>query len=354
MYERFFGLRERPFDLTPNPRFLVMTEGHREALSNLEYAIASRKGVTVLLGDAGCGKTTIIRTAIERQSSRVHCVHVTNPALTRDEFVETLARDFNLSEEARHSKATLLRELDDLLHARSAADETTVLVIDEAQSLSTELLEEIRLLANIETADDKLLSLVLAGQPELADHLNQADLRQLKQRVALRCELRPLTMAETLAYLAGRVRAAGGVASKIFTREAAALLHEYSGGIPRLINVIADNALLAAFGKQTTQVTSPLITEVASDFHLAHHAAPKRQVETADAIVSGAPAVAATVPDAPAPDSASLLTTVTAPIAFAPADESTEGAVPASSETQLFGTISAKRRFPFLGRRGTA
>jgi hypothetical protein len=121
-----------------------------------------------------------------------------------------------------------------------------------------------------------------------------------------------------------------------------------------ILALLKSHEALAAFGKQTTQVTSSLITEVASDFHLAHHAAPKRQVETADAIVSGAPAVAATVPDAPAPDSASLLTTVTAPIAFAPADESTEGAVPASSETQLFGTISAKRRFPFLGRRGTA
>src|SRR3954464_8203046 len=136
MYERFFNLRERPFDLTPNPRFLVMTEGHREALSNLEYAIASRKGITLLLGDAGCGKTTVIRTAIERQPSRVHCVHVTNPALTRDEFVETLATQFNLTGEARRSKATLLRELEELLHTRRAADETTVLVIDEAQSLS--------------------------------------------------------------------------------------------------------------------------------------------------------------------------------------------------------------------------
>src|SRR5689334_21624626 len=168
MYERFFGLRERPFDLTPNPRFLVMTEGHREALSNLEYAVAARKGITLLLGDAGCGKTTIIRAAIERQSTRVHSVHISNPALTRDEFVETLATHFGLSQSATVSKATLLREFEELLRVRRASDETTVLVFDEAQSLSHELLEEIRLLANIETADDKLVSLILAGQPELA------------------------------------------------------------------------------------------------------------------------------------------------------------------------------------------
>jgi general secretion pathway protein A len=226
MYERFFNFRERPFDLTPNPRFLVMTEAHREALSNLEYAIASRKGITLLLGEAGCGKTTVIRAAIDRQSARVHCVHVTNPALTRQEFVETLAVHFNLGEAARLSKATLLRELEILLRRRREADETTVLVIDEAQSLSNELLEELRLLANIETADDKLLSLILAGQPELADQLNQESLRQLKQRVALRCELRPLTIAETLSYLAGRVRAAGGVGSRVLTRPAGTRFHQ--------------------------------------------------------------------------------------------------------------------------------
>src|SRR6478672_12207578 len=189
MYERFFGLRERPFDLTPSPRFLVMTEAHREALSNLEYAVAARKGITLLLGDGGCGKTTIIRAAIDRQPSRVHFVHITNPALTRDEFVETLAERFGLTPEAGQSKARLVSELEALLRRRREQDETTVLVVDEAQSLSNELLEEIRLLANIETADEKLLSLVLAGQPELAGQLDQTSLRQLKQRIALRCEL---------------------------------------------------------------------------------------------------------------------------------------------------------------------
>ena len=345
MYERFFNLRERPFDLTPNPRFLVMTDGHREALSNLEYAIAARKGIALLLGDAGCGKTTIVRAAIERQPSRVHCVHVTNPALTRDEFVETLATQFQLTDAARRSKATLLSELEALLVRRREADETTVLVIDEAQSLSNELLEEIRLLANIETADDKLISLVLAGQPELSQQLNQESLRQFKQRVALRCELRPLTAPETLAYLAGRVRAAGGVASKMFTREAATLLHQYSGGIPRLVNVLADNALLAAFGKQSMQVTSQLVTDVARDFQLTASESHRNAVPT-----PGAPATIGSTAESTATPRPSL---------FAISDEPSGMPAPAADAAEpapntMFGSLSAKRLFPFLGRRGTA
>jgi general secretion pathway protein A len=348
MYEKFFGLRERPFDLTPTPRFLVMTEGHREALSNLEYAIAARKGITVLLGEAGCGKTTVIRAAIERQPSRVHCVHVTNPALTRNEFVETLAGHFGLSDPARQSKATLLRELEELLRRRRDADETTVLVVDEAQSLSKELLEEIRLLANIETEDDKLLSLILAGQPELSLQLNHPTLRQFKQRIALRCELRALTMPETLAYLAGRVRAAGGVASRLFTREAATLLHEHSGGIPRIINVLADNALLSAFGKQRTQITSDLVADVARDFNIGRATA-------APTTTNEAPPAPPAVASADAMPSSSLLAVTelpeSQPVDLKPADpEPAEMSV----VNTLFGTFSARRRFPFLGRRGTA
>jgi general secretion pathway protein A len=348
MYERFFNFRERPFDLTPNPRFLVMTEAHREALSNLEYAIASRKGITLLLGEAGCGKTTVIRAAIDRQPSRVHCVHVTNPALTRQEFVETLAVHFNLGEAARLSKATLLRELEALLRRRREMDETTVLVIDEAQSLSNELLEELRLLANIETADDKLLSLILAGQPELADQLNQESLRQLKQRVALRCELRPLTIAETLSYLAGRVRAAGGVGSRVFTREAATLIHEYAGGIPRLVNVLADNALLAAFARQSPHVTSQIVHEIGRDFYLSREpkaadtAPAPTPTETQGTVAGSEPA------ESPAP---SLLSIVAAD---REAPNPIIDAAPAEPDAPLLETFSAKRRFPFLGRRGTA
>jgi general secretion pathway protein A len=281
MYRRFYGLRERPFDISPNPRYLVLTPGHREALSLFEYGVASRKGMTLLIGEAGTGKTTVIRTALERQPSRAHCVHIQNPVLTRAEFVEMLAAKFELSDDAKTSKTALLFELETLLLDRHKRGETTVLVVDEAQSLPLELLEEIRLLANIETTDGKLLSVVLAGQPELAERLNEQDLRQLKQRIALRCELRPLTREETLAYVAGRIKAAGGVAAQLFTREAVLLMHERATGIPRTISVIADNALVTGFALSQRPVTSATVLEVCNDLDLAAAGAGEPSVESA-------------------------------------------------------------------------
>ncbi len=268
MYEEFFGFRERPFDLTPNPRYVVLTESHREALSNLEYGIASRKGITLLIGEAGSGKTTMIRAAMARQPTHVHSVHLQNPALTRDEFVELMAVRFGLSQAAAGSKAVFLLELETLLRERLERGESTVLIVDEAQSLSTDLLEEIRLLVNIETNDEKLLCVIMAGQPELAAKLNDQSLRQLKQRVALRCQLRPLTLTETAAYLAGRIRAAGGVGAHVFTREAVMVIHEHAKGLPRTISVIADNALLTGFAAGQRPVGSQLVREVCADFNL--------------------------------------------------------------------------------------
>jgi general secretion pathway protein A len=268
MYEEFFGLTTRPFDLTPSPRFLVLTDSHREALRNLEYAILSRTGVTLLVGEAGAGKTTIIRSAIEHQPRRVHSVHLHNPSLTREEFVEMLAVHFRLSPRAAHSKTAMLIELETLLRDRHAMGETTVLIVDEAQSLSLDLLEEIRLLANIETSDEKLLSVVIAGQPELATRLNEQALRQLKQRIALRCELKALTRRETETYVAGRIKAAGGVGAQVFTREAVGLIFQAARGLPRTINVIADNALLGGFAVGARPVTSEIVLDVCRDFDL--------------------------------------------------------------------------------------
>ena len=273
MYETFFGFNERPFDLSPNPRFLVLTGVHGEALSNLEYAISSRKGIALLIGEAGSGKTTLIRTAVAKQTERVHCVHINNPALTRNEFVEMLAERFGLTPMARTSKAVFLSELEALLRRRRAADETSVLIVDEAQSLPLELLEEIRLLVNIETNEEKLLSVIIAGQPELSDRLGDSSLRQLKQRVALRCELRPLNLRETAAYLAGRVKAAGGQGARVFTREAVTLIYERSLGIPRTVNVLADNALLTSFAAGQRPVTRQIVLEVCRDFDLGNLAA---------------------------------------------------------------------------------
>lgn len=305
MYEKFFGLRERPFELVPDPRFLVMTAGHREALSNLEYGIASRKGITLLLGEAGLGKTTLIRAALQQNGERVHCVYLPNPALTRAEFVEMLATKFDLGPHARESKAALLNELEGVLRERHGKREVTLLVIDEAQSLSIELLEEIRLLANFETDQQKLVSLILAGQPELSQRLNDPSLRQLKQRIALRCQLHALDLRETAAYLAGRIKAAGGVGAQVFTRDAVMAIHEKSGGIPRVISVLADNALVSGFALQERPVTRDRILDVCQDFDIATatmegDAAPVLQTPSAaaarEAGQAAAPAAAASAP----------------------------------------------------------
>jgi general secretion pathway protein A len=268
LYEQFFGFRTRPFDLSPDPRFLVLTESHQEALSNLVYAIRGRKAITLLLGEAGSGKTTIIRAAIDQQAASARVVYLNNPTLSRAEFVEMLAVRFGLSPTAARSKTVMLVELEALLRKRRAEGETLVLVLDEAQSLSLELLEEVRLLANIETDYEKLLPVIIAGQPELAERLNDRGLLQLKQRIDLRCELRALTPSETAMYLYRRICAAGGTGTGTFTGAAVGVIHEYARGLPRTINVIADNALLGGLAAGERPVNARLVREVCRDFDI--------------------------------------------------------------------------------------
>ena len=269
MYEKFFELAERPFDLTPNPKYLFLTPSHREALSSLEYGISARTGVTVLVGEAGTGKTTLIRATLAARDPRTtRVIYLNNPTLTRSEFLEFLAKDFQLPPQTAGSKTAVLDHLERALLGMWRAGVTPALIIDEAQSLPYELLEEIRLLANIETPTDKLLPIVLAGQPELAERLNHVSLRQLKQRVGLRCELRQLDLAETGAYITARVGVAGGVASTLFTREAVMVIHQRSQGIPRIISVICHNALISGFALNRRPVTADLILEVCKDFDL--------------------------------------------------------------------------------------
>ncbi len=270
MYQRFYGLRELPFELTSNPRFLFLPPRHREALSNLQYGLSSAKAITVLIGEAGTGKTTLLRAALESEPCRqVQAVYLSNPALTPQDFVRLLAIRFDLSPQARKSKAVFLDEVERVLRERRANGTITALIVDEAQSVSVELLEELRLLANIETADQKLLPLVLAGQPELHARLNDPALRQLKQRVALRCEIGPFDLSETAAYIASRITEAGGSASGMFSREAVALIHEYSGGIPRTISVLCDNALVSGMALSRKPVDHSIVVEVGRDFCVA-------------------------------------------------------------------------------------
>ena len=268
MYERFFGFAERPFELTANPRYLFLTERYREALGTLTYGLSSRKGMLVMTGEAGTGKTTMLTVAMASLQPNQLVVYLSNPTLTRAEFIEFMTGGLGLPETVGTSKVRFLEAVTRLLEARADADLLTALVIDEAHSLPNELLEEVRLLANIERPDRKLFTVILVGQPELALRLNDPSLRQLKQRVALRCELVPLTLRESAAYIAKRISLAGGDSAQVFTREAVLAIYEYSGGIPRTINVLCDNALVSAFARDEHLVSVNIVEEVARDFDL--------------------------------------------------------------------------------------
>ena len=269
MYENFYGLSELPFELTANPKYLYLSEAQREALSILQYGLSSAKALTLLIGDAGTGKTTLIQAALDSERCRdVRCIYLNNPTLRADDFVRLLAHKFDLGPEVGESKALLLTQLEKLLRERHAAGLTTALVVDEAQSLSFEMLEEIRFLANIETTSIKLLPVVLAGQPELAGRLDEPNLRQMKQRVTLRALLQPFGLDDTAAYIASRIVTAGGAPGRLFSLEAVTLIHELSGGIPRTISVICDNVLVNGMALGRHRADRASVAEVCRDLHL--------------------------------------------------------------------------------------
>jgi len=266
MYAGFYGLTERPFELTPNPRYLFLSPRHFEALTMLQYGTCRRNGLTLLIGDAGTGKTTLVNAALEAQRGpKGSTVYLTNPALTREEFFEFLADGFGLSRDAAVSKSRFLLELSKSLADQRTAGFVSVLIIDEAQSLPDALLEEVRLLANIETTTEKLLSIILIGQPELADRLNATSMRQLKQRVALRCELTALDLKETATYIGTRLRVAGGDGTKIFAVSAIEAIYRASAGIPRIISVICENALISGFALKRRPIGPDIVDEVCRD-----------------------------------------------------------------------------------------
>jgi len=268
MYNAFYGLKEKPFNLTPDPRFIYFTEKHCEGLANLVYGIRERKGFLVLSGEVGTGKTTLINALLDTfERTGVLSAFIFNPILTTSEFFEYLLADFNLKCDAR-SKAQTLIALNSLLLERYRLGKITVLIIDEAQNLSAEILEEVRLLTNLETCNEKLLQIVLVGQPELSLKLNSSELRQLKQRVSLRCTLEPLTLAETYDYIRTRMEIAGLPNQQIFSDKAISEVHRCSGGIPRLINVICDNALLTGYACDSKEIGVEIVSEVAEDLEL--------------------------------------------------------------------------------------
>jgi general secretion pathway protein A len=336
MYEAFYGLKERPFELVPNPRFLFLTARQREALSNLQYGLTTPRGLTLLIGEAGTGKTTLVQAVLADPSAAgVRVVLMSNPTLTRSEFYEFLARAFGLTETAGTSKTRFLFEVRRELQERQKAGVLSALVIDEAQSIPYELLEEIRLLSNIETTTTKLLNVILAGQPELSERLNDTSLRQLKQRISLRCQLKPMELNETASYIAGRLRIAGGRPEQIFTREAVSAVFQASGGLPRTVNVICDNALIGGFAAQVKPINAAFVDDVCKDFDIRASlgsAAPDLSLSDQEA-----------APDAALPERPHL---VRAP--EVPAAETGEAPALEQSVTPMFGGISRKRRFSFF------
>jgi len=267
MYKSFFHLQTNPFAGSPDPRFMYMMPHTREALATLEYGISAHKGFIVLTGEVGTGKTTLLRRALASlDQSRVFSSFVFNPRLDVIDFLEFILSDFGLSPQNR-TKSGMLIQLNRWLIERYRREETCVIVVDEAQNLGWELLEEIRLLTNLETASEKLVQIVLSGQPELEEKLRAPDVRQLRQRIALWARTHAITSEQTSNYIAQRLLIAGS-SERIFSDEAVAAVHLASRGIPRIINLICEHALILAYVEQLHQVPEALVHAVARDLDL--------------------------------------------------------------------------------------
>jgi general secretion pathway protein A len=268
MYNAFFGLKENPFNLSPDPAFLYPSPQHEEALANLTYGVQSRKGFIVLTGEVGTGKTTLLECLRDyMEESGIHFAFLFNSRLTVEQFFEMIAYDLDL-QCPRDSKAQILLALQQMLLQRAARNATTALVVDEAHDLGWDLLEEIRMLGNLENRTGKLLQIVLAGQPELDRKLDAPNLRQLKQRIVLRCTLKGFREDQTAEYIRTRLAKAGLPEQTVFPPELLSEIHRRSEGIPRLINIICDNLLLTAFAMERRVATLEMLEEVSADMRL--------------------------------------------------------------------------------------
>ncbi len=254
MYLEYFGFRENPFSITPNPRFIFLSNNHKEAFAHLLYGVRSRCGFIELTGEVGAGKTTVLRTLLEQlEGDDYRLSFIFNPSLSAPELLQGICREFRI--EGGPDQATgPIDRLNAFLLRENAAGRTVVLVIDEAQNLGPDVLEQIRLLSNLETASDKLIQIVLAGQPELARLLERPDLRQLSQRITVRFHLRPMNLEDTRAYIRHRLELAGNTRPELFPEKSIREVYRFSGGLPRLINVLCDRALLTAFSEDRQQV----------------------------------------------------------------------------------------------------
>ena len=267
MYHEYYGLVRSPFEMTPDPAFLVLSESHREGLATLVYAVRSRKGFVLLTGEVGTGKTTLLHALLAQLDRETAAAFIFNSRLEPLDFFRVLFDEFGI-EPACHTKAEYLLALNRFLIDRLGRDLPTLLIVDEAQNLSGEMLEEIRLLSNLETPSSKLLQIMLVGQPELADKLARPELRQLRQRIVLRHTLQPFTEPELHHYIDERLRLAGYTGKALFENGALRELYRVTGGVPRLINVLCDGALLLGYGREEATLGAAAIREVARDLAL--------------------------------------------------------------------------------------
>ncbi len=277
MYREFYGLKELPFALTPDPRYIYFTQSHREVMANLHYGIESGRGLVVVTGEVGTGKTTVLRWMMQRMDRNVLVAYIFNPRLTVPEFYQHVTTLLNVQK--WETKSELLMELGKTLESRHSRGLRTVLIVDEAQGLSPTVLEEIRLLSNFESDTAKQLQIVLTGQPELRDVLNNRELRQLKQRIALRCTIKPLpNVEETEHYITSRLLVAGAERTDIFSPGAVDYIFRCSEGIPRQINNLCDNALLTGYAAAEPVIGRAIIEEVAETFDMLPRADRGRQM----------------------------------------------------------------------------
>jgi len=271
VYLEFYRLSLPPFDITPDPHFLFHSAKHREAINHLLYGIRERKGFVQLTGEVGAGKTTLSRALLEQLDSRYSTALILNPVMTMEELMKAIGTEFGLHVKRRNRLGTA-EAINRFLVEQVGRGKESVLIIDEAQDLTDELLEQIRLLSNIELDDRKLLQIILLGQPELRDRLNNPRLRQLRQRITVRYHLAPLTRAEVAQYIQHRLELAGARGAPYFTRPALWRIFGYSRGIPRLVNAVCDKALLAGFVEQSESINYRMIgravRELEGDIHL--------------------------------------------------------------------------------------
>ena len=257
MYTKYYGFNEKPFTLTPNPRFIYLSQNHKEAFAHLLYGINNHYGFIELVGEVGTGKTTVLRTLLSQRNYR--SAFIFNPCLTKVEMLRSINHEFGLNSVSEYANV-LLNELNKFLLKENARGITVVLVIDEAQNLSPDILEQLRLISNLETENDKLIQIVLAGQPELSKLLDLPELRQLKQRIAVRYRLKSMNMSETGAYIRHRMVVAGETGGVCFSRSALKLIHLFSCGLPRLINNLCDRALLIGYGEEQRLISAGIVT----------------------------------------------------------------------------------------------